>query len=72
MYKVKVTADTLRIREQPDTNCEIVGKLRMGVTVECSEERDGWYHLADGQGWISGKYVRVIKQGNSQPTTDDP
>lgn len=50
-FKVKVTADDLRIRKTPSMQGEIVGYTGKGVFT-ITEEKDGWGKLKSGAGWI--------------------
>lgn len=50
-FKVKVTADDLRIRKEPNLHGEIVGYTGKGVFT-IIEEKDGWGKLKSGAGWI--------------------
>ena len=61
-YWVTVTADVLNVRQGPKTSYPIVYQLRKGDSVECDATKDEgegvWHHLANGAGFISGKYVK--------------
>ena len=50
-FKVKITADDLRIRKTPSMQGEITGYTGKG-TFTITEERDGWGKLKSGAGWI--------------------
>ena len=50
-FKVKVTADDLRIRKEPNLQSEIAGYTGKGVFT-ITEEKDGWGKLKSGAGWI--------------------
>lgn len=50
-FKVKVTADDLRIRKTPSLKGEIAGYTGKGVFT-ITEENDGWGKLKSGAGWI--------------------
>lgn len=50
-FKVKVTADDLRIRKEPNLQGEIAGYTGKGVFT-ITEERNGWGKLKSGAGWI--------------------
>lgn len=50
-FKVKVTADDLRIRKEPNLQGEIAGYTGKGVFT-ITEEKNGWGKLKSGAGWI--------------------
>jgi flagellum-specific peptidoglycan hydrolase FlgJ len=50
-FKVKVTADDLRIRKTPSLKGEIAGYTGKGVFT-ITEEKNGWGKLKSGAGWI--------------------
>lgn len=50
-FKVKVTADDLRIRKTPSMQGEIVGYTGKGIFT-ITEEKGGWGKLKSGAGWI--------------------
>lgn len=50
-FKVKVSADDLRIRKTPSLNSEIAGYTGKGVFT-ITEEKNGWGKLKSGAGWI--------------------
>lgn len=50
-FKVRVTADDLRIRKTPSLKGEIAGYTGKGVFT-ITEEKDGWGKLKSGAGWI--------------------
>lgn len=50
-FKVKVTADDLRIRKEPNLQSEIAGYTGKGIFT-ITEERNGWGKLKSGAGWI--------------------
>lgn len=50
-FKVKVTADDLRIRKTPSLQGEIEGYTGKGIFT-ITEEKDGWGKLKSGAGWI--------------------
>lgn len=55
----------LNIRSGPGTGYPVVGALANGTTISISGKTNGtnifgnriWYRLADGQGWVSARYV---------------
>lgn len=68
--QVTTVNDPLNIRSGPGTNNKIVGTLPKGsVAIFVDETNVGgtrWYKLEDGRGWVSGSYIKVIK--NLDPT----
>lgn len=50
-FKVKVSADDLRIRKEPNLHGEIVGYTGKGIFT-ITEEKGGWGKLKSGAGWI--------------------
>lgn len=50
-FKVRVTADDLRIRKTPSLKGEIAGYTGKGVFT-ITEEKNGWGKLKSGAGWI--------------------
>lgn len=60
--KMRVCYNTVNVRTEPNTNCEVVDKYSLGHTVELSgktvyypleEVYDFWFQTADGT-WIAG------------------
>ena len=74
MYKVKVTAKSLRIRADASTSSAVLGSLPRGTEVECSQLVGGWYKLADSDGWISADYCIVLNEPiyYEDDPSDDP
>lgn len=57
-----VTTDGLKIREQPNTDCEVVTQVAHGEILDVVEERDdGWVcvNLDDADVYVSAEYVEV-------------
>lgn len=54
-----VTADSLRMRSEANTNCATVTYLTEGTSVQVYEELDGWYKVSYGSytGYVSADYV---------------
>lgn len=50
-FKVKVNAEDLRIRKEPNLQGEIAGYTGKGIFT-ITEEKDGWGKLKSGAGWI--------------------
>ena len=54
-----ITADSLRLRSEPNTDCATVTYLTEGTGVQVYEELDGWYEVSYGEytGYVSAEYV---------------
>lgn len=56
-----VTADALRLREEPNLNAEIITLLPYNTSVEIiTKSNDGWFNVIapDGKkGWVSAEYI---------------
>lgn len=53
---------SLRVRSQPNTSAQEVGKLNPGQSAKVIEEKDGWYQIEyepGKNGWVSSNYVTV-------------
>lgn len=58
------TADTLRVREEPNTECEIIALMPNGEEVEVMEDLGDWLKVTvDSEvGYVSSEYVSVANQ----------
>lgn len=63
-FKVKVTADELNYREQPDANSKCLGQVKKGEVFTITKTQDGWGFLKSGVGWINLAYTDVIQVAN--------
>ena len=54
-----VTADSLRLRSEANTDCATVTYLLEGTSVQVYEELEGWYKVSYGEytGYVSAEYV---------------
>ena len=54
-----ITADSLRLRSEPNTECATVTYLTEGTGVQVYEVLDGWYEVSYGEytGYVSAEYV---------------
>ena len=54
-----ITADSLRLRSEPNTDCATVTYLTEGTGVQVYEVLDGWYEVSYGEytGYVSAEYV---------------
>lgn len=69
-YLIEVRASVLRVRAQAGTKSAIAGSLKKGARRWADKKENGWYHLADGTGWVSGSYVKPVKCAAADPETD--
>ena len=56
-----VTTETLYVREEPSTECDIIGMVPGTADLLALEETDGWVRvdIEEGEGWVSGDYVSL-------------
>ncbi|MDD7643592.1 MAG: NlpC/P60 family protein [bacterium] len=49
----------LNVREKPDENADLVGKMPAGAGCEVYDKEDGWYHIRSGKvdGYVSADYL---------------
>ncbi len=59
-YKVKVLPILLNVRNAPNGNAPVVGRLRQNDTYTIVEVQDGWGKLKSGAGWINLEFVEKI------------
>jgi len=72
MYELLVTANGLRIRSEGSTKGKVLGSFSQGTIVAARALVNGWYQLANADGWISGDYVQVIRQMDDEdPAAED-
>lgn len=60
-YKVKITADTLNVREGAGVNTKVVGKVKKDGIYTIVKTSGNWGKLKSGAGWISLKYVEKCR-----------
>lgn len=61
--KVRITGGTVYVRSGPGTSNRILTVVRKGDELAyTARANNGWYavRMADGDGWVSGKYAEVI------------
>ena len=58
-YTVKVTHPSLRMRQAPSTDAEILGLITDQGEYEIFETKDGWGQLQDGS-WIMLSFTKKI------------
>lgn len=57
-----ITADTLKVRDEANTEAPVIDLIGMGETIEVGEEEDGWLEIVYSDGdvnYISADYVEV-------------
>lgn len=56
-----VTTTTLYVREEPNTDCDIVTAVPLGEELEVLEELDGWVkiNIDSDEGYVSADYVEI-------------
>ncbi|MGB5492496.1 MAG: SH3 domain-containing protein [Woeseiaceae bacterium] len=55
--------DSINIRLEPDTNSDVVGRLRQGTSLPLVNSLDGWYEVkleGDATGFVSADWARVL------------
>ena len=60
-FKVRVTADELNYRAEPNANAKCNGQVYKGQVYTITETQNGWGHLKSGAGWINLKYTEVLE-----------
>ena len=55
-----VTATTLNVRQEPNTDSNILGYLKRGeiISIDSIDPQTGWYKT--GNGWVSNKYITIF------------
>lgn len=69
-----VTTETLKVRAEANTECEVIDLIGMGETIEVGEEQDGWLEIvySDGEkNYISAEYVEVDYQYGQAKTIEE-
>lgn len=59
-YKVKITVDTLNIRNGAGTSHSVTNKVCKGEVFTIVSEKNGWGRLKSGAGWICLSYTKRI------------
>ena len=57
-----VAATTLNVRSKPDTNAQILAKLRSGEKVEVLSKSQGWFQIVTPsgvKGWVSADFIKL-------------
>lgn len=66
----KITTETARLREQPQTDSNVLELVSLGEEVEILEEVDGWYKVKykNITGYIRSDLIEVENKEKSNPT----
>lgn len=61
IYIVNTQSSNLNVRKEPNTSCEIIGKLAKGTEVEVSNVENGWGTISfNGQtAYVSADYIKL-------------
>ena len=60
-YTARVTANVLNVRSGPGTGYKVVTTVKKNEVYTIVEEKNGWGLLKSRAGWISLKYVKLVK-----------
>lgn len=63
--KVRVKGDILNMRQKPNIESTVVGKLERDTILEILEKKGWWLKVQSGEssiGWVSGRYVEIINE----------
>lgn len=60
-YTAKVTANVLNVRSGPGTGYKVVTTVKKNEVYTIVEEKNGFGKLKSGAGWISLKYIKLVK-----------
>ncbi|MBS4536834.1 SH3 domain-containing protein, partial [Clostridium sp. D2Q-11] len=65
--QLKVTTDTLNVRENATTNSNVVDQVSLGQVYTVLDESKGWYLIqtSNATGWVHGGYVRTSYQAKN-------
>ena len=69
----KITASSLRLREEPSTESDVITQISENEEVEILEESGDWYHIKYGnnEGYVSSEYVE-IQEEQTDNQNDEP
>ena len=70
---VRVTTETLNLREKPSTDSNIVALISIGEECEVISEEGDWYEVKYGDytGYISKEYAELVGKTNSDNSDND-
>lgn len=68
---VKITTETLNLREEPSTNSDIVAQISIGEECNVISDEGDWYEVEYGEytGYISKEYAELV--GDSTNTSNE-
>ena len=63
IYYAKTTA-SVRMRKEPNTNCEVILSVPAKTKTDLIEEVDGWYKVSYNgrEGYIRADYIEIIEE----------
>ena len=59
-YKVKVTANLLNVRKEPNASSKVVDTIKKNEVYTILSEKNGWGKLKSGAGWIKLSYTKKV------------
>lgn len=61
---VQVSTPVLNVRSSSSLDADIIGKLRLGDTIEVLEQKTDWFKVSttEGEGWIANWLVKEVNQ----------
>jgi hypothetical protein len=64
VVKVKITAKTVNVREEPNTSSDVLGKVKRDETYTELDDLDGWFAISyNGQtGYVKADYVTEVTE----------
>ena len=67
MISYAVPTSEIRLRKEPNTNCEVLTKIPAGTKLTLLEELEGWYKVSyEGmEGYISADYATIETEGGT-------
>uniref|UniRef100_UPI004057BB57 N-acetylmuramoyl-L-alanine amidase n=1 Tax=Agathobacter sp. TaxID=2021311 RepID=UPI004057BB57 len=68
-----VTAVRVKLRTEPNTDCEVIATLEAGERMVLAEELSGWYkvHYQDTEGFVSADYAKKELSEETTESTQD-
>jgi len=66
--------DSINIRLEPDTNSDVVGRLRQGTSLPLVNSLDGWYEVqleGDATGFVSADWARVLAKTAAEASPEE-
>lgn len=59
-YRVRITADSLNVRKEPNATAKVATTVKKGNVFTIVEEKNGWGKLKSGAGWINLSYTTKL------------